>query len=206
MRERLTIHMGPMGSGKTTTLIDLVQRLGPNRCVTMCPSESVDTRNKGMIVKRCAGGKQEAMRADAHDLDELIGEPDHSGKVLVIDEYHLFHPESLRFKDSPLGMYGVQLGELFVHHPQIHVFTLNNLVDGYSHLAALRVDDTDVEVVLKYYGRIGPEQYHIKAHETYAGDSRSAGELGGDYMLVSEAVWLKWRLRATDLIFAGGIK
>ena len=198
--------MGPMGSGKTTALFDLVQRLGPYRYVTMCPSESVDTRNKGMIVKRCAGGKREAMRADAHDLDGLMMEPAHSGKVLVIDEYHLFHPDSLRFKDSPLNKHGVQLGELFVHHPHIHVFTLNHLVDGYSHLDALRVEDSSIAVTLKYYGRSGPEQYHIKTNEAYSGDSRNAGELGGDYMLVSEAVWLKWRLRATDLIFAGGRK
>ena len=182
----ITIHIGPMGSCKTEVLINKVKKIGRQNCILVCPPPAIDTRNEGKIVSR----NKRQLDPDTYGIETFGGQKT-AGKTLFIDEYHLMPAFRLGGLEQN-GTLGIQ-SQFFAdkkNFDHVHVFVINQVVDGYSHLKRL-VTIHNPNIV--YYGCTKSKNYHIRT----IGGCAKAIMAGGDdmYKRVSEAEWLEQYLK-----------
>jgi len=184
----ITIHIGPMGSGKTENLIKIAKNTGKDNCILVCPKADIDTRNAGKIVSR----NKRSLEPDTYNIDSFFG-LNIKHKVLLIDEYHLFHDHMLggSLLNNTLGIQSSFFNdESYFKH--VHVFVINNLINGYKHLDKLV---TEHNPNIKYYGCTKSKNHHIKIN----GDTKNSILSGGDdvYKKASEAEFIEFYLKGT---------
>jgi Thymidine kinase len=175
-----------MGSGKSEALITMVKKIGRQNSIVVCPPPLIDTRNKGKVCSR----SKKNLEPDSYGIDSFAGQQT-KGKVLFVDEYHLFPAVSLGGCElnKTCGIQSAYFNDEqnFLH---VHVFVINQVIDGYSHLKRLI---TNHQPYIKYYGCTKSKNHHIR--RLNIGDNSIMA--GGDemYTTTSEDVWLAQYLK-----------